>query len=271
MKYEKELDAALTAAGLAGNVALGIYKSFEAGPTAPADISPAADKKVQETILRYLIDRFPDDAFVAEENTDSLKTLPHSGTRLWIVDPIDGSGGFVRKNNEFSVMITFVDRGDLAVGVVFEPARSRLTYGVKGEGCWRRDEPGTVATRCSVSDVRELSKSGLVQSRSREPGLLTDHVMAIKPAIVKEANSAGLKMVMIARGEADIYVNYYKVTRDWDIAAAHVLVEEAGGKVCDLRGQKIVYGTKDARHTHGVLATNGHIRDAVLAVLPDIR
>src|SRR5207253_9604643 len=111
----------------AGRGLLDQYSRFQAIPDAPASISTEADRQSQETILAFLREQFPEDAFCAEEETPALTAAAHTGPRLWIVDPIDGTRGFARKNGEFSVMVAFVDQGRMAAGVVLEPVHSRLT------------------------------------------------------------------------------------------------------------------------------------------------
>src|SRR5947208_967298 len=117
MPYERELEAALEAADRAGKRLQELYARFAAIPDAPASIGTDADRESQEIILRHLHRHFPTDAFCAEETTEMSAGVPHTGARLWIVDPIDGTRGFARKNGEFSVMVAFVDQSKLAVGV----------------------------------------------------------------------------------------------------------------------------------------------------------
>src|SRR5262245_30890714 len=157
MAHEKELEVTLDAITRAGRLILDAYAVFEAIPNARADISTEADRESQELILRTLQSAFPDDAYCAEEQTPALAGRETTGRRLWIIDPIDGTRGFAQKNGEFSVMIGFVEEGELAVGAVLEPAWGRLTYARRGEGCWRRDEGGK-EERCRVSATAELSE-----------------------------------------------------------------------------------------------------------------
>src|SRR5439155_23774477 len=107
MGYDRELQVALEAAKLAGRVVLEEYARFQVIPDAPASISTEADHRAQETILSHLRRSFPNDAFCAEETTPTLANVARTGDRLWIVDPIDGTRGFARKNGEFSVMGAF--------------------------------------------------------------------------------------------------------------------------------------------------------------------
>jgi 3'(2'), 5'-bisphosphate nucleotidase len=265
MRYEPELAAALQAAESAGRAVLEQYERFEVIPDAPATISTDADRQAQEIILTALHAAFPADAFCAEETTPTLATLgdaARTGQRIWIIDPIDGTRGFARKNGEFSVMVALVEGGRTAVGVVLEPAHGRLTYAVQGGGCWCRD--GGEARPCRVSTIDQLAQMTLVQSRPRDRSKPTRPVRALAPATVLETYSAGIKLALVARGEADVYVNTYEAFRDWDVAAGHILVEEAGGKVSGLRGETLEYGKPGAWQRSGLLATNGHLHDATL-------
>jgi 3'(2'), 5'-bisphosphate nucleotidase len=263
MLNQAELDAALEAAKRAGQEIMRHYASFARIEHAPADIATEADRQGQEIILAHLQKLYPQDAYCAEEPTASLAQAAHTGPRLWIIDPIDGTRGFAKKTGEFSIMVAFVDQGAIAVGVVAEPAKDRLTYGVRGGGCWRKDA-GAAPVRCQVSGTAELTRSALVQSRSRDPGVPTGQVAALRPARVIETYSAGVKLALVARGEADLYVNRYREFHDWDIAAGQVLVEEAGGVVTGLKGETLVYGTEGAWQRHGLLASNGRLHQAAI-------
>jgi 3'(2'), 5'-bisphosphate nucleotidase len=156
-----------------------------------------------------------------------------------------------------------VEGGAIGVGVVLEPAARRLTYAVRGGGCWCLDGDATDPVRCSVSATAALADATLAQSHSRR-GETSGPVLALKPKAVRETYSAGLKLALVARGEVDLYVNTYAAFHDWDICAGHVLVTEAGGRVTGLRGQELRYGTEGAWQRHGLLATNGPLHDASL-------
>jgi 3'(2'), 5'-bisphosphate nucleotidase len=192
--------------------------------------------------------------------------VPHQGPRLWVVDPIDGTRGFAKKNGEFSVMVGFVADGLLALGVVLEPAPRRLTYAVRGGGCWRHDGAAPRPEACRVSRTPTLAEAALTQSHSR-PGETSRPVRLLRPRAVVESYSAGVKLARVARGEADLYVNTYANFHDWDICAGHILVTEAGGRVSGLRGEEIAYGRPGAWQRGGLLATNGTLHEAALAGL----
>ena len=163
-------------------------------------------------------------------------------------------------------MIAFVEDGTVAVGVVLEPVPQRVTYAIRGDGCWWF-KGGKAKTACRVSTTAELSACVLTQSRPRQTGQPTKHVRVIGPARVIETYSAGIKLALVARGEADLYVNDYREFHDWDIAAGHILVEEAGGKVTGLKGETLRYGLAGAWQRQGLLATNATLQQAAIEKL----
>jgi 3'(2'), 5'-bisphosphate nucleotidase len=267
--HHPDLDAALEAVAEAGRYLLGEYDRFVVIPNAPANITTAADKESQEIILKVLHRRFPADAFSAEENTPTLAQAPPKAERLWIIDPIDGTRGFARKNGEFSIMVGLVERGVIQVGVVSQPAARRLTYATRGGGCWRLD--GDAApVRCRVTPTAELSQATLTQSHSKQPGVKSKWIEALEPANIVETYSAGIKLALVARGDADLYLNTYEAFKDWDICAGHLLVSEAGGQVTGIAGQELKYGLPGAWQKDGLLATNGNLHQAAVAKLKSL-
>jgi 3'(2'), 5'-bisphosphate nucleotidase len=270
MPYETELEVALEAAARAARHILVLYEKFVAIPNARADITTEADRDSQELILQALHARFPADAFCAEEQTPTLAACARTGARTWVIDPIDGTRGFAQKNGQFSVMIGLLDGSEVALGVVLEPASWRLTWAVRGGGCWKRDGESGQPEPCRVTATPTLAKATMVQSHTRPGTPPSRQSVALQPARVEETHSAGVKLARVARGEADLYVNHYPNFHDWDICAGHVLVTEAGGRVTGLKGQPIRYGTLGADQRVGLIASNGVLHDAAVAILRDV-
>jgi 3'(2'), 5'-bisphosphate nucleotidase len=265
---ERELEVALQAAQQAGRHIIKEYAAFVPIPNAPADISTEVDRAAQELILRHLHGAFPTDALCAEEATPALQSAPRTGRRVWVVDPIDGTRGFAMKNGEFSVMIGLLVGGDVAIGVVLEPAIDRVTYALRGGGCWTRQK-AAAPQRCRVTTTTELSRAALVQSHSKA-GKRSEVDRALSTAKVIETYSAGVKLALVACGEVDLYVNTYANFADWDICAGHLLVEEAGGTVTELRGGAVHYGQEGFRQRGGLIASNGVLHAAAVARLKNL-
>jgi 3'(2'), 5'-bisphosphate nucleotidase len=261
MTWSKELATAKAAARQAGELIRREYEAFAVIPDAPADISTHVDKASQELILTFLHESFPGDALCAEESTPALANVPHHGARVWVVDPIDGTRGFARKTGQFSVMIGLLVDGQPVVGVVHEPVQHRFTYATAGGGCWVStgdSEP----TRCAVSSRNSPAECVVAQSWSKS-NRDKSPLEAIGTTHFIPTYSGGIKLALVARGEADVYPNTYERFFDWDICAGHVLVTEAGGRVTDLAGNAITYQAADFAQTRGLLATNGLLHDAV--------
>lgn len=261
--YENELAVALKAAHMAGNLISEVYKTLKPHENAPADLTTETDRQSQEMILKVLRKEFPLDSLCGEEKTETLSESPNSSSRTWVVDPIDGTRGFAMKNDQFSVMIALIDNGNVVVGVVHEPATGKTTYASKGNGCFLM-KPHKETVPCKVRSCGSLGDSILVQSHAK-PGKISKAASAFSPKSVIETYSAGLKMAIVARGEADIYANNYSAFHDWDICAGHILVEEAGGQITDFSGSPISYGAVGFKQTKGMLATNGKIHPHALS------
>lgn len=269
MDFARELEVALEAARRAARFILEEYQSFVAIPNAPASISTHVDRGSQDMILQYLRDHFPEDGSCAEEGTASIPVQGANVDRMWVVDPIDGTRGFAMKNGEFSVMIGLTIRQLPVVGVVLEPVSMRTTFATKGGGCWWCHGDDT-PQRCQVTQQAEPAASTLVQSHTRKGAEPKGPVAAVQPAQVLEMYSAGVKMALVARGEADLYVNTYPNFSDWDICAGHILVEEAGGRVTGLRGEPLKYGGPGFTQSLGMLASNTAIHAEALRKLESV-
>jgi len=270
-RYARELELTLETIRRAGDEILRRYASFERVEDAPADISTAADKASQELILDAIHRAFPGDGMCAEEASSRFETAALGAARFWVVDPIDGTRGFARKNGEFSIMVALVEDGEVVVGAVHEPAADRLTWAVRGEGCRVRSPADAAVRECAVSGVAGTPRV-LAMSRSQgdegERALLAG--TGAEGAI--RTYSAGIKLAQVARGEVDLYLGDYLTLRDWDVAAGHVLVTEAGGRVTSVDGDPIRYdGSGKSLRGRGIVASNGGVHEAALAAIADGR
>lgn len=263
----REREVCLSAIREAGAEIMRRYASFEKIEDAPADISTDADRASQEIILTRLHAAFPDDRLCGEEATPTLAAGTTTGERAWIVDPIDGTRGFARKNDEFSVMIGLVYGGRPVLGAVFEPAIDRLTYATLGHGCYVVDR-GAAPKRTRATATQSLRNAVLSISRSQKEAGRQKLLEAFTAKDAVETYSAGIKLAQVARGETDVYLGDYLTLKDWDVCAGHVLVTESGGSVTSVDGDPIIYeGTGKSLKGRGILATNGPLHSDALAVL----
>ena len=178
---------------------------------------------------------------LSEESAPQDITQRRAWTRYWLVDPLDGTKEFLKRNGEFTVNIALVDLNRAVLGVVLAPVLGRLYYGAVGHGAWRRDnwgDPQPIRVRKTAAAPLRI-----VGSRSHGDGELASYVAALGPHELKPMGSS-LKICLIAEGAADIYPRLGP-TSEWDTAAAQAILESAGGRMIDRLGEPLRYNTKD--------------------------
>jgi len=266
MEWMDELAVARRVALLAGEAILRQYARFTPIPDAPATITTDADRQAQDLILELIAEQFADDAFLAEEPTESLAGLKREGRRLWVIDPIDGTRGFARKTGDFCTMVALAVDGSPVVGVVHEPVPGRTTWAVRGGGCFCEAVGEDDARPVRVSTTASAVEATVVVSRGRQGRSPSPQEQyGVRSALF--SFSCGTKMAAVARGEADLYLASAHAYSDWDLCAGHLLVEEAGGTVSDGQGQPLTYGGASTTKDAGIVATNGLLHAVALQML----
>jgi 3'(2'), 5'-bisphosphate nucleotidase len=256
---EKELEIAINLAEKAAEAIMNFYdsnvevieKTTLDNNTEPVTI---ADKTASKIICDGLIDAFPDDGILSEEEPDNDVRLTKQ--RVWMIDPLDGTKGFVQKNGDFAVQIGLIENREVVLGVVLLPFRRTLYYASKGKGAFvvENNEP---PKRLQVSDKQSFSDMTIAVSRDHRSPRMNDlhNHFGFKDEV--QRGSVGLKIGLIATQICDLYIHLSPRTKQWDSAAPEIILEESGGKLTDLFGEKIVYNTKDVFNYNGILATNG--------------
>lgn len=212
------------AARKAGDEILKIYETGDFSVEAKADHSPLT-----------LADKASHHAIVAVLQSSGLPVLSEEGREIpfsersgwnyfWMIDPLDGTKEFIKRNGEFTVNIALIHQGAPVLGVVYPPVLDQMYVAVKGAGATLDGQ------KISASNKR-LTEPGLktVASRSHMSAETEQFLATLdEPEIVSKGSS--LKLLMVASGEADVYPRFGP-TMEWDTAAAHIVVEEAGGEV----------------------------------------
>jgi 3'(2'), 5'-bisphosphate nucleotidase len=252
------LDAIAGLARDAGRAILEVYGT-EFTVTLKDDRSPLteADKRAHEIIDAGLRTLDPAIPVLSEEAAPEQSTERRSWPRFWLVDPLDGTKEFLKRNGEFTVNIALVVGHQAELGVVLAPVLDRLYFGALGLGAWRQDgkdlpEPIHVE-RTAKTPPR------VVGSRSHETGALADYLRALGPHTVTPMGSS-LKICLIAEGAADLYPRLGP-TSEWDTAAAQAILESAGGRMIDSAGQPLRYNSKDDLLNPHFLAFGDQRRD----------
>ena len=246
--------AALTAslreiAQRAGREILTVYAS-DFAVLDKADASPVteADTRAERIILDGLSQCAPDVAVVAEESVAAGDIPDLDSRRFFLVDPLDGTREFVKRNGEFTVNIALVEDGAPTAGVVHLPALDE-TYWTTGDGtAWRARGLGAAER---ITCRRPGSRLVAVASRSHRSPETDAYLQRFAVAETVSAGSS-LKFCRIAEGVADLYPRLGR-TMEWDIAAGHAIVAAAGGSVEALDGERLAYGKPGFENPHFVV------------------
>jgi 3'(2'), 5'-bisphosphate nucleotidase len=217
----------------AGEEIMQIYTTDDFAVVDKSDNSPLtkADKAANEVINQRLKESYPHIPIISEEN----KTIDFEDRKdwdwFWLVDPLDGTKEFIKKNGEFTVNIALVHQGNPVLGVVGIPARNQVYYASKGSGAFKMDEEG------NLTSLRVKSPStdsiALIGSRSHPSPEFDAYLkdMESKYATVDfVAAGSSLKFCLVAEGIADVYPRLGP-TMEWDTGAGHAIVLEAGARV----------------------------------------
>ena len=216
-----------------------------------ADDSPLtlADKAAHKVIEKELLAITPDIPILSEEGRNIPYEERSKWEKFWLVDPLDGTKEFIKRNGEFTVNIALVEAGKIVMGCVHVPVLDQTFYGAKGEGAFVEKEGGE-AQKLSVHTFN-MSDSGLrlVCSRSHMSEEVSAYVARFdQPETVSMGSS--LKFLLVAEGKADIYPRLAP-TMEWDTGAAQIIVEEAGGSVINHEtGQPLVYNKENLLNPH---------------------
>ncbi len=267
--YAKELEVAERAAISAGEKVLEIYATdFSIRYKDQSQPVTHADELASHAIVSALKEAFPADRIVSEEEAETHSALQSSskgqatGSRVWFVDPLDGTKEFIAKNGEFSIMIGLAIDGVATLGVVFQPTTSTLYSGVVGIAAFQVDVRNGKAERrtalqCRASDANALV---LVSSRSHRGKEMDDLVHALPIAQELASGSVGLKVALIARGLADIYVHMSNRSSKWDACAPDAILHAAGGTFTDVLGRRFDYLNDPIQNTGGIFACTQNAR-----------
>ncbi len=208
-----------------------------------ADASPltAADLASHHCIVDGLQRLTPDIPVLSEESADSVSTqLRRQWDVLWVVDPLDGTREFVKRNGEFTVNIALVDNGVAVFGVIQQPATGALWHGAHGAGAFRREGDRDVAIRTRQPAVSPLRVAASRSHRDTRTEAFMQRMGETEPM----AQGSSLKFCRIAEGAMDVYPRFGP-TSEWDTAAGQVILEAAGGVVVDPRGRPLRYNQRD--------------------------
>jgi myo-inositol-1(or 4)-monophosphatase len=252
------LEAACEAARRGAAVLEDWRSRFQVREKGRFDLVTDADLASQRTIASYLLQRFPDHAFLGEEEGASKHRPAADAPPTWICDPLDGTTNYVHDCPLYCVSIGLQVAGELVVGVVFDPRQNEMFAAAKGQGAWLGSR------RLQISETTTLETALLATGfppdlQAQERILDWWRYFSLRSQSLRRTGSTALNLAYLAAGRFDGYWAFDN--RVWDVAGGVVLVREAGGVVTNADGS-----TYDP-YTPDVLAANGPIHALMLKAL----
>ena len=267
-KYQFEILTAVDLARAAGEAILAKY----GGPlhveqkSSDSDVEPVtqADRIANELIVNGLKSEFPGDGILAEESVDTERRL--SKSRVWMVDPLDGTNGFIDGNGDFAVQIGLVEDGECVAAVVYLPLTDVLYRAVLGEGTWI-ERPELTPEKAAVSNRRAFAEMRLAASRSHRSPRMNKVVQRFGFREEVQRGSVGIKVGLLVEEQCDLYIHLSGRTKQWDTCAPQLILTEAGGRLTDLFGRPLKYNVPDVNNRNGLVASNGVSHDLIIETL----
>lgn len=251
MRLDEELKVAKEAIAMAGSRVVSIYKEgFDVIYKEDETPVTKADLESDTIILKELKKFFPEHAYLTEESADDRSRLTKRW--CWIIDPLDGTKEFVKRNDEFAINIALAFEGQIVLGLVYAPIFDELYYAIEGHGAImeRNNQAKSIRVSTRLNNLRILKSRS--HNASKYSALIDANVNRIQQVTRMGSSLKGCK---IASGEFDAYYNFGK-TMLWDTAPVELIVKEAGGYFAQTDGTHIDYRSEDATNKKGFIILN---------------
>jgi len=218
------------------------------------------DRKSEDLIVKWILKNFPDHAILTEESP-AVGDSPYR----WIIDPLDGTTNFAHTYPIACISIAFEDHGQITFGGIFDPFRRDLFYAERGQGATLNGVPVVVSQNPTLA--HSLLCTGFPYDHRERPDdyLAMFKAFMMKAQGVRRTGAAALDLAYVAAGCFDGF--WECKLQSWDIAAASLLVEEAGGKLSDFSGKPLIVSNREAALVPQMVATNGFIHGEMIEVL----
>ncbi|CAH2285486.1 inositol monophosphatase 1 [Pelobates cultripes] len=236
--WEECMDFAVQMARKAGTVVCAALKEDVSVmlKSSPADLVTVTDQKVEEMIISLIKEKYPSHSFIGEESVAAGKGSTLTDSPTWIVDPIDGTTNFVHRFPFVAISIGFAVNKQVEFGVVYSCVEDKMYTGRRGKGSFCNGQ------KLKVSGQKDITQSMIVTElgSNRNPEVVKmilsnmERLLCIPIHGIRAVGTAAVNMCLVASGGADAY--YEMGIHCWDMAAASVIVTEAGGVVLDAKG-----------------------------------
>lgn len=221
----------------------------------PNDLVTNIDKETEQYFIGKIKETFPNHKILGEEGFgDTLKSLEGI---VWMIDPIDGTMNFIHQQRNFAISIGVYENGIGQIGIVYDVVHDELYHAVKGYGAYVNDRPIPALKEAKISEsILALNATWLMENKRIDHNLLIP--LAKDARGTRSYGTAALELMFVATGRVDAYIS--PRLSPWDIAGGAVIVEEAGGIVTNLRGDKLDFLSQDT-----LLAAKPRLHQNILA------
>lgn len=246
LNYQQYLQQVIEIAKVAGNAILQVY-STDFSVIKKEDNSPLtqADLAAHQVIVAALSKLTPHIPILSEESEEIEYETRSEWRQYWLIDPLDGTREFIKRNGEFTVNIALIDEQKPVLGVVYAPVTELLYFSSSTHGAYKQEKSGTIIPIHTKS--LDLKHPVIAGSRSHSDAKMQsfmknlENISETTPELISMGSS--LKICLVAEGLADVYPRLGP-TSEWDTAAAHCILREAGGDIVDIKGLSLRYNNK---------------------------
>ena len=231
----------------AGEIALKLKEKLVINYKSPNQPVTNADKQIDNFLFNFFKTNTPDYGWLSEESIDNNSRFKNDF--FWCLDPIDGTRSYIMGKPEYTISLALIKNSSPVMGVIYNPETKDLFFAEKKRGAFCNKK------KILVNKNKDIDTCSVLISSSEEKKLKSYNFFADKEIIT--IGSIAYKIVLVAKGEFDIALSLTK-KNDWDLAAADLIIKEAGGLIYQTNGGEIVYNT-DKLHINSVMASNSII------------
>ncbi len=222
----------------AGKAILEIHDNSNLETEEDSSTVTLAGERAHQIILEGLQSHFPDISVLSKMGPEVDYSTRREWSRFWLVDPLDGTQGFIKRNNEFIMNIALIEEKTPVLGLIFLPVGGILYLALKGQGCWKIDKEGR--NPLASGAPRDTEPIRVVISRFGASSDVMPLIDLLPDRTVTVRRDSAFKFCAIAEGSVDFYPEL-NGTAEWYTAAGHAIVAEAGGVVMNGDGEPLAY------------------------------
>ncbi len=231
----------------AGQIALSLQTKLQIKYKSENQPVTNADIEINNFLFNFFKKNTPNFGWLSEESLDDKSRL--NSEFFWCLDPIDGTRSYISGKPEYTISLALINRFEPILGMIFNPVTNEFFFAEKNFGAFCNH------SKISVTKKTEIDSCSFAISSSEEKKLKSFDF--VKEKKIKKLGSIAYKIALVAKGKIDIAISLTK-KNDWDLAAADLLIKEAGGNITETSGKKIVYNSENL-NINSVIASNSQI------------